>query len=82
MLGFGDLDGEGFEFADESAELSGGVDPDLVALGLIDVEGVGDGLACDFVGPGRVGPVKLRWFCTAAAAGVLASGVPHDDAAG
>ena len=79
---FGGSERESFEFGYELAQSSGVVEAGLVALELVGAEQSGDGLSFDFSGPLDVGAVQLRRVRFAAAGGLAAAGVPHDDAAG
>ena len=78
----GELDGDGFEFGDELAQVAVGVEVGAEPFGVFGGEGPGDGPAADLAGPGRVGAVQLRGVGVAVASGALAAGGAVGERAG
>lgn len=78
----GELDGDGFEFGDEVAQVAVGVEVGPESFGVFGGEGSGDGPAADLAGPGRVGAVQLRGVGVAVASDALAAGAAVGERAG
>jgi len=78
----GDAQGEFLDAGEGAADVAGGVEPGLVAGGLVGGEVDGDGLAVALAGPLPVGAVRAGRVGVAPASRLAAAGAAFDEGAG